>query len=140
MRGDETSIELSTPASYLVRLAYEELGHMSVRHRAEGFVRLVARRSAYPVRKRLFFGLAAVLTALSLALLARRWFDFGHLGTLSYAVDSGQIGSGGVIEGNGTTGPRLRFSDGTEVVFAATSRGQVRSVDEHGARTREITG
>jgi hypothetical protein len=134
MRGDETSIELSAPAAHLVRLAYEELGYMSVRHRAVGFARLVARRSAHPARKWLYFGLAAVLTALSVALIARRWFDFHHMGTLSYTVDSGRIGRGGVVEGNGATEPRLRFSDGTEVVFLAGSGGQVRSVDEHGAR------
>jgi hypothetical protein len=139
MRGDETSIELSVPAAHVVRLAHEELGHMSVRHRAEGLARLVIRRSAHPTRKRVFFGLAAILTALSLALIARRWFDFHHLGTLSYAVDSGQIGRGGVIEGNGATPPTLRFSDGTEVVFPAGSSGQVRSVDEHGARIA-VTG
>jgi hypothetical protein len=134
MREDETSSELSAPAANLVRLAHEELGHMSVRHRAEALAKLVIRPSAHPTRKRVFFGLAGVLTALSLAFLTRRWFDFRHLGTLSYAVESGQIGHGGVIEGNGTTEPRLRFSDGTEVVFLAGSRGQVRSVDEHGAR------
>jgi hypothetical protein len=134
MRGDETSIELSASAAHVVRLAHEELGHMSVRHRAEGLARLVVRRSTHPTRKRVVFGLAAILTALSLALVARRWFDSHHLGTLSYAVDSGQIGRGGVIEGDGATPPRLRFSDGTEVVFPVGSSGQVRSVDEHGAR------
>jgi hypothetical protein len=65
---------LSAPAAHLVRLAHEEVGHMSVRHRAEGFVRLVARRSAHSVRRRLLLVFAAVLTALCLVLLARRWF------------------------------------------------------------------
>jgi hypothetical protein len=134
MRGDETSIELSAPVAHLLHLAQEELGHMSVRCRAEGLARTLARRSTHPPRKRLFLGLAAVLTALSLGVLAARWFDFQQVGTLSYTVDSGQVGPGGVIEGNGTTEPRLRFSDGTEVVFRAGSRGQVRSIDGHGAR------
>jgi ferric-dicitrate binding protein FerR (iron transport regulator) len=134
MRGDETSSELSATATHFVRLAREELGHMSVRLRAEGFLRLVARRSVHHPRKRLLFGLGAVLMALCLALLAGPWIDGHHLVALSYAVESGQIGRGGVIEGDGTTEPKLRFSDGTEIVLLAGSRGQVRSVDEHGAR------
>jgi hypothetical protein len=134
MREDETKIGLSAPTALLARIAHEELGHMSVRDRAEGFARVVARRSVRPPKKRLLLAMAAVLTVVSLVLGARHWLDFDHRGTLSYAVDSGQIGQGGVIEGNGTTEPRLRFSDGTEVVFLAGSRGQVRSIDDHGAR------
>jgi hypothetical protein len=134
MRGDEMSNDLRAPAAQLVELAHEELGHMSVRRRAEGFARLLVRRSPHKSRKRLFYGFAALVTVLALVLLGRRWFDFRQVAALSYTVDGGHIGQGGVIEANGTTASLLRFSDGTDVVFLAGSRGQVRSVDEHGAR------
>jgi len=138
MRGDEWSDELGAPAARLAELA-QDLGQMSVRSRAEGATKLLVQRSARKSRKRLAWSFAGVMTALAVALLARGWFDSRHVAALSYAVESGQIGQGGIIEGHGTSEPRLRFSDGTEVLFLAGASGQVRSVDEHGARIA-VTG
>ena len=138
MRGDEWSDELGTPAARLVELA-QELGHMSVRSRAEGANKLLVRRSARKSRRRFAMSFAGIVTAVAVVLLARSWFDLRQMTALSYTVESGQIGSGGFVEGDGTSEPRLRFSDGTEVLFGAGSRGQVRSVDEHGARIA-VTG
>jgi hypothetical protein len=139
MRGDEANEELRTPAAELVHLAREELGQMSVRHRAEGFAKLQARRSPRKPRVRLILGLAAVLAALALVPAGRRWLEFRQGSALSFTVDGRPIEQGGVIEGSGATEPTLRFSDGTEVIFLAGSRGRVRSVDEHGARIA-VTG
>jgi hypothetical protein len=134
MRGDEANSELCAPVEQLVELAGEELGYMSVRRRAEGFSELLLRRSTLRSRKRIALSVAAVLIAVVTAFGGRRWLDSRHVAALSYTVDSGHVGQGGVIVGNGSTQPTLRFSDGTEVVFLTGSRGQVRSVDEHGAR------
>jgi TolA-binding protein len=112
---------------------------MSVRSRAEGVTQLLVRRSARKSRKRFVLSVAGVVTALGIALLARRWLDSRHVAALSYTVESGQIGRGGIVEGNGGSEPRLRFSDGTEVLFFPGSSGQVRSIDEHGARVA-VTG
>jgi hypothetical protein len=139
MRGDETNIGLSELTADLVRLAHQDVGHMTLRHRADGFSKMMARRPAWGSRKRFLLCFAAVVTASSVALLARRWVDLHHVSTLSYALESGQVSRGGAIEGDGATEPLLRFSDGTEIAFLAGSRGQVRSIDEHGARVL-VTG
>jgi ferric-dicitrate binding protein FerR (iron transport regulator) len=131
MRADETSIELSAPATHLVRLAHEELGHMSVRRRAEGFVELHTRRS--PRKRGTRFLSIAVVLAFGAVVLVARWPTRQH-GGLSFAVDGGRLDPTGTVEADGPREPILRFSDGTQVIFLAGARGHVRSVDEHGAR------
>ncbi len=138
MRADDTSEELSAPAGQLVELAREELGEMSARRRAEGFLKLTARRSPGARRQRLILGFAAVLAVVAVVLVGHRWLGFGRTAALSYALVGGRIDEAGAIEASGSAEPTLRFTDGTEVVFLAGARGRVRSVDEHGARIAVI--
>jgi hypothetical protein len=139
MRGDEAMNELSVPAARLVQLACEELGEMSVRSRAEGLIELNARRSPRRARARHLLGVAALLAAAALALTGGHWLGLHRRAALSYAVDGGRVDPSGAIDGDGTTEPTLRFSDGTEVALLAGARGRVRAVDEHGARIA-VTG
>jgi TolA-binding protein len=134
MRGHDTSEELSPPAAQLVELAREELGEMSARRRAEGFLKLTARRSPGVRHRRLVLSFAAALAVVALVLVGHRWLGFGGAAALSYAVDGGRVDPTGAIEASGSAEPTLRFTDGTEVIFLAGARGRVRSVDEHGAR------
>jgi hypothetical protein len=141
MRGDKSLLHddtnqetLNAPAQKLVDLAREELGDMSARRRAEGFVRLSARRKPGRRRARLAVSFAAVLAVAALLLVGRRWQGREQTAALSYTVDGGRVEPGGAVEPNGAAEPTLRFSDGTEVTFLAGARGRVRSVDEHGAR------
>jgi TolA-binding protein len=139
MRGGEPSKDLGAPAEELVKLACEELGEMSARRRMEGFLELNARRSPGIRRKRFVLSFAAVLVALALVLVVYRWVGLREEGVISYAVEGGRIDPTGVLEARGTTEPTLRFSDGTEVVFLAGSRGRIKSVGKHGARIA-VTG
>jgi hypothetical protein len=139
MGGNEMSNQLSVPAARVVEMARDELGDMSARSRAEGFVRLNARRSPGRRRARLLHSFAAMLVAAALVLAAGRWLVSQQGGALSYAVDGGRIDPSGAVDGDGTTEPILRFSDGTEVVLLDGARGRVRSIDEHGARIA-VTG
>lgn len=130
----EVRKELDAPAEELVKLAREELGEMSARRQAEGFLFLKARRS--PERRGLgiVLGLAAALAVVSFVLVGRHWVASRSEGPLSYAVEGGSIDSNGAVSATGKAQPTLRFSDGTEVVFAPGARGRVKSVAAHGAR------
>jgi hypothetical protein len=134
MRRDETSKELSAPAEQLVRLAREELGEMSGRLRAEGLLKLNARRLTRSRRRNRALSLAAVLCVVALGFAGRDWLGARQAGVLSYAVEGGRLDSSGVVAATGSAEPVLRFSDGTEVAFLAGARGQVKSVAERGAR------
>jgi hypothetical protein len=134
MRGDELKTELGAPAEQLVKLARNELGEMSVQRRVEGFLALSARRSERKRRNRLVLRVAAALAVVALVGFGRHWLELRQARMLSYSVEGARIDPSGVIEATGTAEPVLRFSDGTEVVLQTGSRGQVKSVDEHGAR------
>jgi TolA-binding protein len=134
MRGDEAKTELGAPAEQLVKLARDELGEMSVQRRVEGFLALSARRSERKRPNRLVLRVAAALAVVALVVLGRHWLELRQAGTLSYSVEGARIDPSGVIEATGAAEPVLRFSDGTEVVLQTGSRGQVKSVAEHGAR------
>ncbi len=139
MRPDETRTELSAPAEQLVQLAREELGEMSARLRAEGLLKLNARRLTRKRRRNRALSVAAVLCVVALGFAGQHWLDVRQAVALSYSVDGGPLDASGVVAATGKAEPVLRFSDGTEVVFLAGSRGQVRSVAEHGARI-SVTG
>src|SRR5690349_23825963 len=83
MRGDENREMLSAPAEQLVELAREELGEMSARRRAEGYVKLNARRSPRSRRARWMMSVAAVLTIAALVFGARRWMSHENAAALS---------------------------------------------------------
>ncbi len=134
MRGDEAERELGAPAGELVKLVREELGEMSARQRMEGFLELNARRSPSVRRTHRVLIVAAALTVVTLGVTGYRWLGPHDPGALSYAVEGGRTDSTGSVEPNGAAEPKLRFSDGTEVVFLGGARGQVKSVGEHGAR------
>jgi hypothetical protein len=139
MRGDKTNeARLEEPVQRLVDLAREELGEMSARKKAEGFVALTARRSPARSVRRVALGFAAALTIAALLLVGGRFIELHHGTALSYAVESGKLAPGGEIERSGDDNPLLRFSDGTEVMFLDGGTGRVRSVGEHGARVTLI--
>jgi len=135
MPGDETRPQgLNEPVAHLVDLAREELGEMSMRRRAEGFVKLSARRSPQKRRVRIALYLAAALSVAGLLVAGHRWLPVHGPAPLSFAVDAGRVDESGTVQASGDREPTLRFSDGTEVLFLSGARGRVRSVDEHGAR------
>jgi TolA-binding protein len=55
-------------------------------------------------------------------------------GSLAYRVEGGEIVDGGYLRALGSSGVRLRFSEGSELEFIAGARGRLRSVDANGAR------
>lgn len=134
MRADEAKTELGAPTEQLVKLARDELGEMSAQRRVEGFLALSARRSERKRRKWLVLRVAAALAVVALVVLGRHWLELREAGMLSYSVEGARIDPSGAIEATGIAEPVLRFSDGTEVVLQTGSRGQVKSVTEHGAR------
>lgn len=138
MRVAEANKDLSAPAEALVKLACEELGEMSSRQRAAGFVELNARRLPSGRRQRLVLTLSAVVTAMALVVAGYGWIST-RARVLSYEVEGGRFDPAGVLEVKGAAAPTLRFSDGTEVRFHAGSTGRVKSVGEHGARI-SLTG
>ena len=117
MRGDEAQSGLSGPAERLVKLACDELGEMSERSRAEGFLKLNARWPAGARRARRLLVIPAVLAAAALVMVVRQWSISRGSAALSYVIESGRIDSTGAVEATGKAEPRLRFSDGTEVIF-----------------------
>jgi hypothetical protein len=140
MRGDETT-DLNERVIELVTLAREELGQLSLRRQAEGFIQLRAQRTAHPRRVPLVITFAAALAVLMAAFAARHVLNLPRPNALSYVID-GREGSGvdparAIEPGAGAS--TLRFSDGTEVTFSKEARGRVRSIDEHGARIA-VTG
>jgi TolA-binding protein len=134
MRADERRDDLSAPAERLVKLACDELGEMSAGRRAEGFLRLNARRSEGARRRTLVLRLVAVAAVFALGLVGWSWFEIQRARPLSYAVDGGRVDTTGAVEADGTGAPILRFSDGTEVAFLEGARGRVKSVGDQGAR------
>jgi hypothetical protein len=134
MRKDEGQKDLCAPAEQLVTLAREELGEMSARGRAEGLLKLNARRSAATRPIRRVLTVPVVLTLAAFALIGSHWMSLRQARALSYTVEGGRIDPTGIVEANGKADPTLRFSDGTEIVFLAGARGRVKSVGEHDAR------
>lgn len=134
MRGVELSKELGAPAEQLVDLARAELGEMSDKRRAEGFLTLKARQLPRRSRARLVLGLVAVLAIVPLVVVGWQFLGPSSVPALSYALEGGRIDSNGAFETTGTARPTLRFSDGTEVVFVVGAHGRVKSVGPHGAR------
>lgn len=134
MRGDEAQSELGARAEGLVKLARAELGTMSARHRAEGFLKLNAQWSAAPRHDRRLLAVPIVLAIAVLALVVRHGWGLREERALSYTLVGGGIDATGAARAAEKEQPRLRFSDGTEVVFAPGARGRVKSVSEHGAR------
>ena len=134
MRANEDSHDLSAQAEQLVKLSRQELGEMSTRRRAEGFLKLNARRSPAARRRPLALGFSALVLAAAFVLIGRHWFGPQRIAALTYAVQGGRIDSAGVLQSNGMREPTLRFSDGTTVVFLDGAHGQVKSVGERGAR------
>ena len=139
MRGDDARKDLSAPAEQLVKLACEEFGEMSTRHRVQGFVELNARRSRRMHRKPLVLKVSAMLAVVALAVIGYRFIGPRDVTVLSYAVEGGRIDPTGALEAVGAGEPTLRFSDGTEVVFRAGARGRLKSVEQRGARIA-VTG
>ena len=139
MPGDDEARELSTPAQTLVTLARGELGAMSTRRRAEGFLKLDAKRSSRSQRAPRALSVALVLAVIAFAAGAGRWLALQHGGALSYAVEGGSVDASGALQATRAADATLRFSDGTEIVFLPGARGRVKSVGEHDARI-ELSG
>ncbi len=128
------------PTEDLVQLVHQQRGHMSRRQRVDGFRALALRarwnsgRSWFPLRS------AVLAVALgSLAFGATRLME-RHASALSYAIEDGHVEQGGDIESAPASQPRLKFSDGTEVLLTAGSKASLRSVDDHGARVTFADG
>ncbi|MDP9034937.1 MAG: FecR domain-containing protein [Myxococcota bacterium] len=122
------------PARALLQLVHEHRGHMSVRQRVDGFRSVVVR--AHWKRRRPWFAVRTVIVAATLGVLAFvgvKALD-RHATALSYAIEDGHVDRAGSIEGSPASQPRLKFSDGTEVLLSAGSKASLRSVDDQGAR------
>jgi len=53
---------------------------------------------------------------------------------LSYRIEGGSVIEGGYLKESGSSGVKLRFTEGTEFMLAPGARGRLRSVDGAGAR------
>ncbi|MDP9150395.1 MAG: FecR domain-containing protein [Myxococcota bacterium] len=134
MASDQLEDTGCDPAHGLVRLVHEQRGHMSVRQRVDGFRSLVVR--AQWKKRRSWISVRTVMVAATLVVVvfvAAKALDM-HASALSYAIEDGHVDRAGSIEGSPASQPRLKFSDGTEVLLSAGSKASLRSVDDHGAR------
>jgi TolA-binding protein len=131
------------PSAELVQLIHAQRGHMSTRQRLEGARSLVARLT----EKRRGIRLSA--RSIAASALVAGVIVFGILTglrgrfvthALSYAIDDGHVGKGGIIEAESSNPPTLRFSDGTEVLLSPETKASLRSVDSHGARVSLVEG
>jgi TolA-binding protein len=80
---------------------------------------------------------AACIATVALVALALGWRSTR---ALSYAVDGGHVEQSGFIAAEPAGQPRLRFSDGTEVLLTSGTKASLRSVDGHGARVSLADG
>jgi TolA-binding protein len=133
------------PSAALVQLIHEQRGSMSTRQRTLGGQRLLARaaegRRGAHFSVRVLAGLALAIAVLVVVFAVNG--ARGRLATtsaLSYAVDDGHVVRGGGIEADSSSPPRLRFSDGTEVLLGQKTKAALRSVDSHGARLSLVEG
>jgi hypothetical protein len=130
------------PAAALVQRIQELRGHMSTRQRALGAEALAhrltfrRRRMSLSVRSALALGLLAGVALFAVKLGLERY----RPRALSYAIDNGRVEGGGYIQADSASQPRLRFSDGSEVLFRAGTKASLRSVDGHGARVSLAQG
>ncbi len=141
------------PSAALVQLIHAHRGHLSGQQRAEGAQWLIAalgRREAgrgeagrgeAKSRRGHWFRVGSPIAFAAVALLAATFAFERHKGlVLSYTVEGGHLASGGYVEADSLGQPRLRFSDGSEVVLAGGTRAFVRSVAGHGARVALAEG
>lgn len=135
MSPAETTSELSPSAEMLVRLAREELGEMSVRHRAEGRLKVNAHYvSRTPRRGRFVARFAATMILGATMVVGLLWLRGHATQEISYVVQGGRIDATGFVQRNGEAEPTLRFSDGTQVAFLAGAQVRIKSVSQDGAR------
>jgi ferric-dicitrate binding protein FerR (iron transport regulator) len=134
---------LAVPSAELVKLIDAQRGHMSARQRLEGVQSLVARLTE---RRR---GIRLSAKSIAISALVASLIVFGVVtgvrwrpvtSALSYTIDDGHVATGGLIEAASSIPPRLRFSDGTEVLLRPETKASLRSVDSHGARVSLIEG
>jgi TolA-binding protein len=136
MAYDETD-KLGGPEPALVKLIHAQRGHMSTRQRVEGAQAFLARamwnRDGVRLRTRWAAALAlgVGVPVLAVALFA---FERRGAGPLSYAIDGGHVERGGFIEAESARQPRVRFSDGSELLLSIATKASLRAVDHRGAR------
>jgi TolA-binding protein len=149
MSRKRTGEAVRVPSAALVQMIHAQRGHMSTRQRAVGKEMLLARatesRRGRRISVRSFVGTGLVLVAFAIASWVVPWLVTGVRGrfapgALSYAVEDGHVAKSGLIDGDPSSSPRLRFSDGTEVVLRPKTQAVVRSVDGHGARVSLVEG
>ncbi len=128
------AVSLSPRAADAVELARQHFGRMSDRQRE---ALLVSLRSKMASRRRSrVIGTSALAAAAAMACAGVGTVALRHHARsveISFRVEGGRVGAGGLIESGASDHPIVRFSDGSEVALAAGSRAHVRTVDEHGA-------
>ncbi len=137
--------EVEIPSVALAQLIHEQRGSMSTRQRVEGGQRLLARaaesRRGARFSMRVLAGAALAVGVLVVVLAVNGARErLATTSALSYAVDDGHVAKGGGIEADSSSPPRLRFSDGTEVLLGPRTKAALRSVDGHGARVSLVEG
>ncbi|MDP8999507.1 MAG: FecR domain-containing protein [Myxococcota bacterium] len=132
-QAKKSTFEIPAPA--LVQLVHAKRGRMSSQQRIEGAHILVGRlkwghrRRWRPFAPLLAAGLVVSIACVALVAVERR------AGTaLSYAIDDGHVERGGFIQADSARQPRLRFSDGSEVLLTPAAKASLTSVDNRGAR------
>jgi TolA-binding protein len=135
-QADDT---LEPPTDSLVQLVREKRGRMSIRQRVQGADALAVRLGANRRPGRWWLPSVVGLGAL---LLLTVGLALGQMGssTLSYKVDGGHVGRHGEIEADAGRQTTLRFSDGSEVVFALDANASLQAVSTHGAHVTLSAG
>lgn len=143
MKRKHADEETEFPLAALVRLVHAQRGHMSTRQRVEG-AEVLSARAEERLRGVRFSWKALVGAALVLSVVLLGFVSLARMRptavALSYAIDGGHVGGGGLIEPESSSPPRLRFSDGTEVLLTTETKAAVRSVSGHGARVSLVEG
>jgi TolA-binding protein len=121
------------PRRALVELAHEVRGKMTPGARIAGERKVLERLRRGSRRRPVLAVLGLVAAA---ALSAAAWVEVHApraARTLAYTVEGGRAGAHGIIEHESGAAPRLRFSDGSEILVGARAHAAIEAIDGHGA-------
>ena len=132
------------PGPALVALIHAKRGQMSLRQRVDG-ARAVATRARSRGAAAATWALrtmAAATFLLAVGLVGAGIFAWDRHGSaaLSYAIENGNVERGGIIQTSSAERTKVRFSDGSELLFSPDAKAALRSIDNRGARVSLADG
>ncbi len=137
MRFEQASSDANSDrvVTELVQLARARLSGDPPRREEQSFARLEAKVRAQSAKPRPSWPLrAAALVAAAAVLVLGLSFLRSNSANLTYEVVNGAVGAEGRLVAQ--QGTRVRFSDGSELVFDAGSESRISELGAHGGRVR----